>query len=346
MEIGEPPPDPFAGMTPHERKRAHETVILQMAYDLSDFHQVSPRERPDFALTRREVDKPFGVEVTQLFRHQSQARLNLVPGYMHRLWSGGSHLHKKDVKALQSVKVKIEDKHGNVRHTDVPAIIMEAPTVTQFRSALGQAIRMKTARQYDSSEFDHLNLVVLDWFHLKFDANEYLTDRFFDEEVRVALRECPFREVLLLIYDTVNGKGESSDESVQPDARIIRLQQLLAMERFYVTTHLINKEYGETLRDVATLNRLAIDHVTRVQGYGEAVEWDGRPLLRYCSTLIEVTNQGMRVYDLGDYELEERALTVISDRLEPDVEERVTAGARASVFGCGFAPPANSPDLP
>ena len=81
MELGFPPPDPFAGMTPTERKRAQETAILEMAYDLSRLHEVTPCERPDFALVHTPNSDPFGVEVTQLFANESLARLNLIPGY-------------------------------------------------------------------------------------------------------------------------------------------------------------------------------------------------------------------------------------------------------------------------
>src|SRR5687767_1964051 len=88
MEIGDPPPDPYSGMSPSQRKRAHETAILKMAYDLDTFHRVVDQERPDFALTRFEDDMPFGVEVTQLFVSQSHARMHLVNGYLHQLWSG------------------------------------------------------------------------------------------------------------------------------------------------------------------------------------------------------------------------------------------------------------------
>jgi len=343
MDIGEPPPDPFAGMTPEDRKRAQETAILEMAYDLSRFHCVTPRERPDFALTHRADNKPFGVEVTQLFIHESQARFNLIPGYAHRLWSGGSHLHKKDLKVLQSVTVEVRDKDGNVRHADLPAVILETPGVAAFRSGLCEVIRTKAAKGYDSNEFTHLNLVILDWFHLKFDASEYLTDQFFDDDVRAALRVSPFREVFLIIYTTVSAKDDDSDEPARPDARIIPLQQLLAMERFYVTGHVIDKECDGTLRDVAELNRLTIDHVSRVQGYGEPVECEGRLFLRYRGTLIEVGEQGMQVRDSADYELPDYPIVAIPDRMEPEVAERVTEEANANVFGCGFAQPANRP---
>jgi hypothetical protein len=343
MDIGEPPPDPFAGMTSAERKRAQETAVLKMAYDLSGFHSVIPRERPDFALTHWADSKPFGVEITQLFIHESQARFNLIPGYAHRLWSGGSHLHKKDVKILQSVTVEVRDKQGKVRYNDLPAVITKTPSVADFRSGLCEVIRSKTARRYDSDEFTHLNLVILDWLHLKFDASEYLTDRFFDDDVRATLRECPFREVFLIIYNTVSAKDDDSDEPTRPDARVIPLQQLLAMERFYVTVHMIDKECDGTLRDVAELNRLAIDHVSRVQGYGEAVECEGRPLLRYRGTLIEASEQGTRVHDSADYELADYPIIGIPDRMDPESEERVTEAANANVFGCGFAQLANRP---
>ena len=127
MEIGEPPPDPFAGMDSEERKRAQETAILEMAYNLADFARVEPRERPDFALSRTVGATAFGVEITQIFPNESHARLNLVSGYHHRLWSGGAHLHKRDVRILQSVTVGITDKDGNVKQTGVPAIITETP---------------------------------------------------------------------------------------------------------------------------------------------------------------------------------------------------------------------------
>jgi hypothetical protein len=302
---------------------------------------VTPRERPDFALTNWAGGKPFGVEVTQLFIHESQARFNLIAGYAHRLWSGGSHLHKKDVKVLQSVTVEVKDKDGNVRHTDLPAVIMETPDIATFRSGLCEAIRTKATRGYDVGEFTHLNLVILDWFHLKFDASEYLTDRFFDDDVREALRECPFREVFLIIYNTVSAKDDNLGEPTRPDARIMPLQQLLAMERFYVTGHMIDKECDGTLRDVAELNRLAIDHVSRVQGYGEPVECEGRPFLRYRGTLIEVSDQGMQVRDSADYELSDYPIIAIPDRMDSEVQERVTERANANVFGCGFAQPTN-----
>jgi hypothetical protein len=343
MSITGPPPDPFSGMTSEERRCSQEAVILGMAYDLSRFQSVIPRERPDFALALRLGGRPFGVEVTQLFFNESEARLHLRHDYSHRLWSGGSHLHKKDIKALRPTTVTVTDKDRNLRHTGLPAIFTDVSTLPDFRSRLRGVIENKSAKSYDVSEFTHLNLVIHDWFRLDFDANKYLTSRFFDDNVRAALRTCAFREVLLIIYNTVHATEKGREELAQPDPRVIPLQQMLATERFYVTFQIIHQECDGILRDVAELNRLAIDHVSRVQGYGDPVLFEARPCLRYGGTLLDVNDHGMRVYDLTDCDTSKYPGVSIPDRMKPVIENRVTERAIANVFGGGHAPLANRP---
>ena len=209
------PADPFTGLNPQERKRLQETIILGMAYDLSRFQSVTPRERPDFALAH-ESGRPFGVEVTQLFVNESQARLSQARGYANRLWAGGSHMHKKDLKALKTTTVTVMSKEGKVRQAGVPAIFTYTPTVAEFRSRLCKTIQTKSASGYDSGDFTHLDLVIHDWFHLPFNADEYSTDRFFDNDIRAALKACAFREVLLIVYDTAHNAGHSSGKPTKP----------------------------------------------------------------------------------------------------------------------------------
>lgn len=342
MEIGEPPPDPFAGMDSEERKRAQETAILEMAYNLADFARVEPRERPDFALSRTVRATAFGVEITQIFPNESHARLNLVSGYHHRLWSGGAHLHKRDVRILQSVTVGITDKDGNVKQTGVPAIITETPRLPAFRSTLCTAICTKVAKDFDVENLAHLNLVVLDWFNLPFDATDSSTDRFFDEEMRAVLKDCSFREVLLLVAST-NNHQDQGDEVDPPAHHLIPLRQLLAMERVYVTAHMVDEEYPARVRDVVHLNALVIDHVSRVQGYGVAIERDGRLFLRFGSATLEIGERGMQILDHQDLPVDGSPVVEIADRMPPDVEVRVAERANANVFRTGYAPLANRP---
>lgn len=342
---GDPPPpiDPFAGMTAVERKRAQEHGTLEMVYQLDQFQAVVPRERPDFALTVTATDAPFGVEITQLFQSEAQARFNLVHGYAHRLWSGGTHIHKDDVQALRAAKVTITDKDGTVRHEDVRAIFSDTPTQADFCSRLTEIIRSKSGRSYDLTEFRHCDLVVLDWFSLSFDPDSYTTDRFFDDDTRAALEEAPFREVLLVIR--CRTQDSTDDRDVWP-YRIVPLQQLLAMERMYVTGHMVAgavEEFLEKTVELGELNALTIDHVTRVQGFGEAVEFAGRTLLRYRDILLEWSDGGMQILEPFVYSVPVLPGVRLTARLPAVVEAEVSAGVRKNVFGCGYTWPANRP---
>jgi hypothetical protein len=342
MELEEPPQDPFEGMSPAERKRAQETAILEMAYDLTAYHAVEPGERPDFVLARFENSTPFGVEITQLFPNESIARLNLVHGYHHRLWSGGSHLHKSDRKILQAGTFEVRDKDGNVKHTDLPGVIVERPGLDAFRLALRHAIEEKGAKGYDVSGLMHTNLVIMDWFDLDFDPCDYYSDRFFDDDVRDALRESPFREIYLLVHNA-SEDGAEENSVLHPSRRLIPLQQLLIMERTYVTGHMIDEEYRGQLRDTAHLNDLTVDHLSRIQGYGEPVAVEGRTFLRYRGIDVEISERGMQIRNHQDLRLRGHLPRTIEDRLPAEVESRVTERAATNVFSFGYAERARRP---
>lgn len=320
-----------------------ETIILEMVYDLSRFQSVIPRERPDFALAHQQGG-PFGVEVTQLFVNEAQARLNLARGYADRLWAGGAHMHKKDKKHLRATTLTVTSVEGEVRHAGLPAILMDTPTVAEFRSRLCETIQRKSANGYRSDEFTHINLVIHDWFHLPFNPGGYSTDQFLDDYIRAALKTCAFREVFLIVYGTAHNAEHGSGDPVLPEARIIPLQQLLALERFYVTAQVIDQELDGILRDVAELNRVTIDHVSRIQGYGDPVVGENRPFLRYGGSLIELGDTGVLVHDSEDYETATYPRIDIPDRMGLEVEDRVTERAGASVLRCAYAPVANRPN--
>lgn len=341
MELQEPPPDPFAGMTPEERKRAQETTILEMVFDLDEFAEVEPGERPDFALCRGPASLPFGVEITQLFPNQSLARLNLVHGYHHRLWSGQPHLHREDQKVLHSVRVDIRDPEGNVTATDIPAVIVET-TDDGFVAALNRTLEAKAAKAYRRPELSHIDLVVLDWYGAKFDPADYFANRFFDEDTRRILPESPFREIHLVIAAT-----EETEESLAPTDhevyRVVPLQQLLVFDRVFVTGHMIDEEYRGHLRDTDHLNDLVLDHVSRVQGLGIPVVHDGQHHLRYRSTLIRIGSTGTDVLTYMDMQLPDHQTAELRDRMPQDVELRVTERAAENVFGLGMASRARNP---
>ena len=353
MGLKGPPPAPFEGMAPAERKRAQESVILELVYGPRSAEvDIRPGERPDFTLVHSGSDSPHGVEVTQLFPNESMARLNLIHGYHHHLWSGGDHFHKDDREVLNSVRVNIRDKDGNVKHTDMPAIIVENPaTPIAFRSALREAIRTKSAKGYDTDgTLRHINLVILDWFCLSFDPNDYFSDHFFDDDVRRALRECPFREVLTVVATSRPKEAQQpaeaappADPTHHPAFCVVPLQELLLMERVFVTGHMIDQEFREHLRSAEHLNRLVVDHVTRVQGYGEPVDHDGSVYVRYGASMVQVNERGMLVLESRDFPADQYPTAKMDDRMDVDTEERVTELVSDAAFGGGYTWPAFKP---
>lgn len=334
------PPDPFAGLSSSERKRAQEYATLEMVYDVDRLHEVNFCERPDFTVRETPSAALFGVEITQVFSSEAEARLNLVHDYAERLWSGGRHLHKDDVEELKSVRVKVSAKDGTVRHDDLPAIVTRSPALGSYRRVLGEAISGKARLQYDLTGLSHCNLVVLDWFHLSFNPDTYTTERFFDDQVRAALASSPFREVHLIVH--ASPEGSPDDEVVMP-YRIIPLQQMLAMERMYVTGQIVARAVEDTVNHVSEINALTIDHLARIQGFGEAVDLDGRPFLRYRDILLEWSERGLQVREPADYPVPPLRSATLSSSLPLDLQAQVLVDVNKNVFCCGYTRPARVP---
>ncbi len=330
-------------MTPGERKRAQEIAIVEMVFNPDDFDEVEAGERPDFTLRRTPASLPFGVEVTQLFPNESLARLNLVHGYHHRLWSGLPHLHRDDKDVLRSVTVQVEDSEGNIKATDIPAVIIEN-TDDGFVAGLNRTLAAKAAKEYDQTGLSHIDLVVLDWYGAKFDPADYFTSRFFDQDTRDLLRESPFREVHLVIAVT-----EAAKDPIAPHEhevyRVMPLQLLLIVDRIFVTGKMIDEQFRGQIRDTDHLNDLVLDHVSRVQGVGVPVVHNGHHYLRYRSILIRLGTTGTEVLTFMDRQLPDDPTAALRDRMPHDVERRVTERAAASVAGLGLAPRARNPTI-
>lgn len=332
----------FEGMTPVERKRAQERIILEMVYDPTEFAEITERERPDFSLRRLTTDDPFGVEVTQVFENESIARLNLLDGYMAQLFEGGRHRHKDDVKRLDVVEFTISDKDGVVKQDNVRGVIAKRPTREDFRKQLAQMIRGKSARGYDASYFSHLNLIILDWFHLGFDPGSYSSTDFLDSEVRGALLNSRFHEVYLISYDTTSDAVKNEDGAVTPQARIAPLQQLLIVERFFLTGSAIDAHSSVQCSDVAHLGRLTAQHVTQALGIGVLVEHQNQVCVRYRGTIVSLDETGVKVFEHGDYPYSTTSIEpheVLPDTISVEVTESVDSHA----FGWGYTLPARTP---
>jgi hypothetical protein len=90
-----------------------EKTLFDQVYPQTDDWVVTSSEAPDF-LCYRNGEVYLGVEVTELFLHEGDARLKKVEGYALNLIDGGKVVHKYDRKNIKVEKIKIQNKDGTL----------------------------------------------------------------------------------------------------------------------------------------------------------------------------------------------------------------------------------------
>ena len=135
-----------------EPKREREWSALRCVYDERAFESVIPSEKPDFVLTYR-GNRPFGVEITELFLSESDARVNCLPDYVTSLLTGGKPRHKDDYTELAVSTVSIQDADGTLKAEGIPGIMRTLPTINRYRQMLVEVIEDKNSQfdGYDES---------------------------------------------------------------------------------------------------------------------------------------------------------------------------------------------------
>jgi hypothetical protein len=202
-----------------------ERFILDLIYDVPAEFAVEHADSPDFHLTRNGYT--FGVEITELFKDGSSARLVKLPDYMQQLIDGGEPIHKDDLKGINVVTLRIEDADGNVKQENVKAIFSETGSLRDHADALAGLIERKNKAYegYDHT-LGHINLIIGDHFSSSESIGaEYSTAEFFTPRLRAALQTSPFHEVVLItniLYD---------------NAAWVPLRELELMESFMVFVH-------------------------------------------------------------------------------------------------------------
>jgi len=118
-----------------------ELKLFRYIYGHSNDWDVMPSESPDFICIRNH--KPIlGVEVTELYRNESDARLKNINGYAATLLKGGNYVHKDDKGNIRVDRVKYikkDEKDGR----EINAIIQEVPGFNEKIALLIKAIEGK-----------------------------------------------------------------------------------------------------------------------------------------------------------------------------------------------------------
>jgi hypothetical protein len=207
-------------------KPQRERELLRAIYNAGEYASVEHGDSPDFLLRHHHVNSRFGVEVTEVFDSDADARLRFHPDYVTRLLAGGRHMHRDDVDVLRRTKVMIQAADGTVKHEGVTAIIREVASPARRNAAITARLRRKDGqvRRYPK-DLSHVNLIIGDRFPIITDVGSdstYSVSDLLAPELRTALLQSRFREVFL-VQARSNGT-----RTYRP------LQQLLLVETFFL----------------------------------------------------------------------------------------------------------------
>lgn len=142
----------------------------------------------------------FGVEVTEVFRSGSQARLERIPGYLDELLGGRGFRHKLDPAHLHVRTATILDEEGSQKGS-IPGVLQRVPTPSELRSLLADAIKKKSAKLTSyRPDLEFVDLVAIDrtdvfWGRPKDDFFATILD----DSLEAVLIQSGFQEVFFLI---------------------------------------------------------------------------------------------------------------------------------------------------
>ena len=294
------------------QKQLWERSILELVYDPDEFI-VEQSDSPDFHL-RRQGARPFGVEITDVFPDESDARMRMVPGYMQSLWDGGRHLHKDDIKRLEVSTLEVTDADGNNKRSII-GIVRENLSPLEHFERVAAAIERKNASYlgYDKT-LGHINLILADHIAERPKENsEFRTSDLLWPQVREALRTTPFRSVRLIAH-----VGYS-------DSVYYELDLLWLWEGFMVYVEAIRETYGALeqyeYEDVAVLYARAMQS----EGWPVSLSWEANQpfALGGDFSIALVDGRGVVIHDHSDWPQEIMSVWPRT-RVSGDIESRVS----------------------
>jgi hypothetical protein len=266
--------------------KTEELGHVQAVYGEARRFELLSRESPDFGC-RRDGRAILGVEVSEIFSDESDARLRKVEGYVEDLLSGGEFLHKDDSKALKVGVTTIIDPNGVVK-AEVMGIMQQVPPFPRRVDLLYQLIKQKT-RDLEgyAKRWPAVDLIVADQSGL-FGFNEYR--EFFGPFSYFVDREPIARSKFREIYVLTRGKGEPV---------VIPLRLNLFAEDAFVFEELLFEELKPDEVNESQQTFQAIAHCLSAQGYGafHAVTVDGSPGIVVGAYLYLYTSEGKVIRD-------------------------------------------------
>jgi hypothetical protein len=148
-----------------DSKKERERQILDEVYADRTFYEIEhlTNKSPDFLIRPHPRTERFGVEITEFYLTEGEARLQLIEGYRTDLLDGGDVRHKDDYHHFEVAKVDIVTKEGEIHASNAPMITRSVPHRYELARMIAAVIADKE-KVHDAAPKDlsHINLIIRD----------------------------------------------------------------------------------------------------------------------------------------------------------------------------------------
>lgn len=184
--------------------KLRESKLFEYVYGHCKDWSVKTHEAPDFVCFRNNTPI-LGVEVTELYHNETDARLENLDGYVLSLLDGGDFRHKQDKKNIKVEFIEYRKKE-ETKGRKIKAIVHEPISLAKSISILGNTIKMKESKIVTYLQAcPEVDLVIDDASHLfHFDKYEDLFRPLSKLMNRPTIVNSSFREIFLIIKNNQN----------------------------------------------------------------------------------------------------------------------------------------------
>lgn len=181
-------------------KKQEERRIFDLVYADRSFDEVKEFETPDFLVRYFPNTSYFGVEVTEYYLTETNARLDNITDYSGHLLNGKDYKHKDDRTVLNVADIDIINKDGSVHAKNISSIIQEVPPPSKCAYDIAERIISKTELLNASQQnLSHTNLIINDKSGLLRLINKRdFYGIYFIPELIKAISTASFREIFLV----------------------------------------------------------------------------------------------------------------------------------------------------
>jgi len=312
-------------------RKERERAILDMVYGDGDFEEVIESESPDFRIKKKGQALAFGVEVTEFYCSESNARVRNIAEYVTQILTEERYRHKDDKTALPvCVATLVRDGEPD---QEIQGIFQEVPRVGEYARMVAEVIRGKNEKLKEyAAELIHVNLIVFDTESLLFQiAAKDFYRYFFTPDIIAALRQSGYREIHLITR-------------LETDRWVyIPMKLVLFLSELYVFDHILVTHYPDLCTGAAEELRLFAQYLRR-NGMGRVcirgteseceVVWSGYGV-------IIAADKRPTIHDYADYQIPRdfRPIDLEAKPLFNDsaFDERLNAFLESHTFTCQLA---------